>query len=241
MNQGIYDIIFVEMGYLEDRKFQRFVCGEDDLIINERLYAKCGDISKGGLFILSNDTLQEGTKIKVYLASHAFAVTAVVKHSQPGFGMGVQFVPASDDEKKKIEDLIANILFKPQNVKYKLQILLIDHDIAGRSEVKKKLAGEGFSVTEASDGLDAVKKMNAYPTNAIVVSSKVRKLTLLQFLTTVREASWYNSVPIIVYSKKDDPDYAEKALELGASRFLSCDDASPEAISTAIRRILYNR
>jgi len=229
------------MGYLEDRKFQRFVCGEDDLIINERLYAKCGDISKGGLFILATDTLPEGTKIKVYLASHAFAVTAIVKHSQPGFGMGVQFLPENDDVKRKIEDIIANILFKPQNVKYKLQILLIDHDIATRTAVRKKLAEEGFSVTEASDGLQAVKKMNEYPTNAIIVSSKVRKLTLLKFLVTVREASWYNSVPILVYSHKEDPDYAEKSVELGASRFLSGDEAAPEPISGAIRKLLYNR
>ena len=102
------------MGYAKERGAQRipFACelectgaGEDPL--NPRI----SDLSATGAFIDSMNAIPAGTRmtLRFVLPTGPVTVVAEVVHAMPHFGMGVRFLNLTDDQRRGIERLVADV------------------------------------------------------------------------------------------------------------------------------------
>jgi uncharacterized protein (TIGR02266 family) len=102
------------MGYAKERGATRipYACelectgaGEDPL--NPRI----SDLSATGAFIDSLNAVPAGTRLslKFALPTGPVTVEAEVVHAMPHFGMGVRFLDLSEDQRRRIEELVAEV------------------------------------------------------------------------------------------------------------------------------------
>ncbi len=227
------------MGYLDDRKNTRYECKEHEIIVNDSMLTNCGDISKSGIFLMTSDDLESGKEVSLYLPTHNLAIKALVMHVQKGVGAGVRFTPKTDEESTQIETILENLLYSPETVQFKLQVLVADPDEDFRSEVKNLLAKEGFSVTEASDGLEVIKLLNAYPCSAMVLSDELKKLRILDLIKTIKDSSEYSMKPIIVYTRKDRSPVMNRVKESGIRVFLDSEHVTAENILNELKSLFW--
>jgi len=91
------------------RKFDRFPFREDVLI--DGLLCSIMDISEGGLYLSSIQTLKEGSVIEMTIPfkETSITVSARVCYSQSGIGMGIMFVDLSEKQREMIKDLVDSI------------------------------------------------------------------------------------------------------------------------------------
>lgn len=228
------------MGYLDDRKETRYECKEHEIIVNDSMLTYCGDISKSGIFLMTMDDLESGKEISLYVPSHDLVIKALVMHVQKGVGAGVKFAPKTDDETARIGTILENILYSPDTVQFKLQVLVADGNKKFRSEVKILLAKEGFSVTEAADGLEVIKKLNAYPCNALILNDELKKLRILDLIKTIKDAPGYHMKPIIVYTRKDRSPIKNRVKETDIRTFLESEQATPEFIFNELKTLFWD-
>jgi CheY-like chemotaxis protein len=226
------------MGFLDDRKEERFAFSEP-VIINDESFTDTVDISRTGLLIHTRTPLPAESEVVLRIPMYGVEVGAVVKHVQPGVGMGVQFRPRSSAEALQIEAIIERLTSSPEHLQYKLTVLVVEAAEKPRAALRKKLQTEGFSVTEAVDGMDAIRKMNAYPVHAMVMDLRVPKINALKLITMVRESPAHGHTPIVAYSLHEQEAFARKAEEVGANRYLPKAMASPSAIVEALKGVLY--
>lgn len=68
------------------------------------LWSRCTDISEGGCYIDSRSPISGGEKLELtlFLDAEALAISAVVRTSFPGIGMGVEFEFASEDQRVQL-------------------------------------------------------------------------------------------------------------------------------------------
>lgn len=92
----------------------------------------------------------------------------------------------------------------------KKRILLVEDDPAINEMVSAYLTAEGFHITSAFDGEDAVNSVKNNDFNLIILDLMIPKLSGMDFLQMLRNDSY---VPVIIVSAKDSE--ADKALGLG--------------------------
>lgn len=75
-------------------------------------------------------------------------------------------------------------------------------------------------IVEATDGVDALKKLNEKQFNLIVCDINMPLMDGLKLLSIVRKNPTYNSVPIIIVTTEGSEVDREKGLSLGANAYL---------------------
>jgi DNA-binding response OmpR family regulator len=90
------------------------------------------------------------------------------------------------------------------------KILMIEDDISISEMVKNYLTKDGFMVTTASDGEEAIIKYLNYDFDLILLDLMMPKLDGIETMKIIREKS---SVPILIMSAKDSD--VDKAIGLG--------------------------
>ena len=94
-------------------------------------------------------------------------------------------------------------------------LLLVEDDEAIREMVEKYLISEGFIITSASNGEEAVQKCLSTTFDLMILDIMMPKLDGLEVLKIIREKS---ALPVLIMSAKDSD--VDKALGLG----LGADD-----------------
>ena len=91
----------------EQRQYERYPFREDILIDGTR-QAYSQNICEDGMFVSTLHPLREGSVIHVTIPSN-LTVKAEVSNSQPGIGMGIEFIDLNYDQKREIKQLIEDI------------------------------------------------------------------------------------------------------------------------------------
>jgi len=99
----------------------------------------------------------------------------------------------------------------------KTKILLVDDDPNIRQLVNLYLEKEGFEVTMAADGLEAVKQFKLSPPNLILLDIMLPGMDGWQVCREVRKVS---NIPIIMLTAKDETFDKVLGLELGADDYV---------------------
>ncbi|MCR9251319.1 MAG: response regulator transcription factor [bacterium] len=108
-------------------------------------------------------------------------------------------------------------------------VLADDHEIV-RKGIKILLEDDGHInvVAEASDGFEAIKKVDELKPDLLITDIRMPEMDGLQTTQKVRSA--YPDIKILVLSMHDDEDYILKSAEFGADGYLLKDTSKPEFI-----------
>jgi two-component system invasion response regulator UvrY len=115
-----------------------------------------------------------------------------------------------------------------------LRILIADDHAVVRSGLQQFLAGESDMNIEAEAhcGLEALARVEAEPWDLLLLDIALPDINGIEVLKRVKQIR--PELPVLIFSMFSEEDYAESALEAGASGFLP-KDTEPWRIVEAIR------
>jgi two-component system KDP operon response regulator KdpE len=99
-----------------------------------------------------------------------------------------------------------------------LRVLVVDDEPQIRRFLETGLAGRGFTVLMAADGVKALDMVVTESPDVIILDLAMPRLDGLEVIRRVRE---WSEVPIIVLSVRDDDPGKVEALDLGADDYLT--------------------
>jgi DNA-binding response OmpR family regulator len=111
-----------------------------------------------------------------------------------------------------------------------IHILIVDDEPSIRRFVGAGLRAEGFEVTEAIDGEDAVRAVKEDSPDLVLLDVMMPKMDGFEVCRRVRE---WSHVPIIMLSAMSDPMDKVKALNRGADDYMT----KPFGINELLARI----
>ena len=98
------------------------------------------------------------------------------------------------------------------------KILLVDDEKNIRKMLTRVLSNEGYFINEATDGLDAIKKLEKEKYSLILLDLKMPGLNGLETLKNIRKSDFH--VPVIMMSAYGSVTEAVDAMKLGALDYL---------------------
>jgi two-component system chemotaxis response regulator CheY len=101
------------------------------------------------------------------------------------------------------------------------KVLIIDDSMMVRKQVGQALTGAGFSVIEATDGVDALQKLTASPdTRLVVCDVNMPRMSGLEFLEALRKAESTANLPVVMLTTEGQPELVQRAKALGAKGWI---------------------
>ena len=119
------------------------------------------------------------------------------------------------------------------------KILLVDDDPLMVRMYEKKLTNDGFSVTTAGNGKEALEKLNVEIPDLMLLDIMMPDINGLEVLKRVKAATKTKNLPVIMLTNVGGGDEdAEKGLELGAVAYLTKATNRPADIVAKIKEVL---
>ncbi len=116
------------------------------------------------------------------------------------------------------------------------KIMVVDDDPVFRTVTRNFLEATGHQVTEAGDGLEALKLLNIAQPDLVLCDLAMPLLTGMEFTEEVRVE--YPSLPVIVISATGDMADVAKALRMGVKDFLTKPISDYKHLSESINVVL---
>jgi len=79
----------------------------------------------------------------------------------------------------------------------------------------------GSKVIEATDGVDALKKLSSEKIEIIIADINMPIMDGLKLLSLVREHAKYKNIPVIIVTTEGAEEDRKKALSIGANAYLT--------------------
>lgn len=118
------------------------------------------------------------------------------------------------------------------------KILLVDDTEFYQRAYKNKLMPEGFLVTTAGNGVEALKCLAQEVPDVILLDLMMPVMDGFKVLQAVKADARLKHIPVVIFSAKGVPDEIEKAIKLGASDYLVKSTTTPNKVLEKIKQIL---
>ena len=99
-------------------------------------------------------------------------------------------------------------------------ILVVDDDTGTRELFVRRLQHEGYRISEASNGIEALDRVAALSPDLVLLDIQMPGLNGLEVLTRLRQTRTPRDLPIIVATANQDDSMLERALALGANDYV---------------------
>ncbi len=103
----------------------------------------------------------------------------------------------------------------------KPQLLLVDADPRSVRVLEVSLKNEGFSVTTASDGADALEKLEFAVPDLILTDTRLPRLDGFQLVADLKSKPEFNAIPIVFLTAASSIEDKVRGLELGVEDYLT--------------------
>jgi type II secretory ATPase GspE/PulE/Tfp pilus assembly ATPase PilB-like protein/CheY-like chemotaxis protein len=120
------------------------------------------------------------------------------------------------------------------------KVLLVDDEDSLRKVMKDLLEREGYAVTEARDGVQALDQVDRVGPDIIVLDLNLPGLDGYGVLSHLRSRPATANIPVIVLTAKGDEDNEVRVFELGADDFLT-KPFRARALSARLEAVLGRR
>jgi len=120
------------------------------------------------------------------------------------------------------------------------KVLLVDDEDSLRKVMKELLERDGYLVTEARDGVQALDQVDRVGPDIIVLDLNLPGLDGYGVLSHLRSRPATAAIPVIVLTAKGDEDNEVRVFELGADDFLS-KPFRARALSARLEAVLGRR
>lgn len=101
------------------------------------------------------------------------------------------------------------------------EILVVDDDETNRELLRRRLARQGFEVTTAMDGRDALARLNAKPFDLVLLDILMPQMDGHQALQQMKASPALRHIPVIMISALDDLQSLVRCIEDGADDYLT--------------------
>jgi CheY-like chemotaxis protein len=116
------------------------------------------------------------------------------------------------------------------------QILIVDDELTTRLVLRHTLEGRGYAVTEAEDGVQAMRLASARRPDCILLDYMMPRLDGIGTLRLIREHRGLRWTPVVVLTAYSDEERREQFARLGASVLMK--PFPFEALYAALDRVL---
>ena len=224
----------------ERRRERRFPYNQT-IVVDKNQVFRSIDISEGGLYLYTRLPYMQGTVVSVTLPfkNRDLTVKARVRHNQRGVGMGLMFINLLPAQKAMIRELVMELAERAREiVREKKKVLLADKNEVARRIFRNKLLMDGFSVIEAKDGMETLKLVRDESPNLVVLDLHMEKIDGFKVLSILKTSPDWENLPVIIWSAQCSPEVVDKAIQIGADRFLHKSVTSPIQLTQAIEVVL---
>jgi two-component system, chemotaxis family, chemotaxis protein CheY len=91
----------------------------------------------------------------------------------------------------------------------------------------------GAEITEAADGVDGLKKVNAAKFDLIITDINMPVMDGLKLISLVRRDVNYRNIPIMIITTEGGAEDRERALTLGADAYITKPIQASQVLDTA--------
>jgi len=134
---------------------------------------------------------------------------------------GPAAIPGGAGSESESFDLLDNLVGGPKATRVKRKVLLVDDEDSLRRVMKDLLEREGYIVSEARDGVQALDEVDRTGPDVIVLDLNLPGLDGYGVLSHLRSRPATADIPVVVLTAKGDEDNEVRVFELGADDFLS--------------------
>jgi CheY-like chemotaxis protein len=118
------------------------------------------------------------------------------------------------------------------------KILIIEDDPLMSRLYQKAFTFEGYQVVAAFDGEEGWEKMKQENPNIILLDIMMPKMNGLEFLQKIKKDPDYKKIPVVCLTNLAGQQDAEKALLLGAVKYIVKSEYEPKQVVNMIKEIL---
>ncbi len=225
-----------------DKRTEKRISLHLDAVINGILKASVLDMSEGGMYLHTPAEFIEGAFIYVDVDIDGSSVTlkASVQHSQPGIGIGVRFADLSSETSGLVRGFIerARSRSDKEEKERSRRILLVDDNAQSRAIYRSKLKLEGFSVTDAVNGIEAVKYLHESKFDMVILDIWMDGIDGFKVLQLMKLNPSLKDIPVVVLSARSVPADVQRAFDLGARDYLPKMTTTPVKLAQKVKELL---
>ena len=118
-----------------------------------------------------------------------------------------------------------------------IHILVIEDEPSVQTLLRKQLTANGFHVTVANDGLDALVKLESAKPNLILCDMMMPNLDGVEFVRAIKQHLETQRIPVIFLTAKTDPRSMIDGINVGA-RFYVTKPFQMDDLLTKIKKAL---
>lgn len=118
------------------------------------------------------------------------------------------------------------------------KVLLVDDTEFYQRAYKNKLMPEGYLVTTAGNGVEALKCLTQEVPDIILLDLMMPIMDGFKVLQAVKADARLQKIPVIIFSAKGATDEIEQAIKLGASDYLIKSTTTPNKVLEKIKQVL---
>ena len=115
--------------------------------------------------------------------------------------------------------------------------LIVEDDPLFRQILKEILASRfpSISIKEATHGIEALQKLDMNGLDLVFMDIKLPGMNGLELTKKIKES--HPSIPVIILTNHDTPEYRKAALECGADYFISKASSIEQEIEMAVQSV----
>lgn len=118
------------------------------------------------------------------------------------------------------------------------KILIVEDDEFLRTLNAKRLETEGFEVSVAVDGSEALTKLTELKPDLVFLDLLLPNVDGFEVLTKIKQDEATKDIPVIVFSNLGQPEDIERAKQLGADDFMVKANFTLDDVIEKIRGVL---
>jgi chemosensory pili system protein ChpA (sensor histidine kinase/response regulator) len=127
---------------------------------------------------------------------------------------------------------------KPAQANISLRILLVDDSLSVRRVVSQTLKRNGYTVTTAADGQEALDLLSEHTFDAIITDLEMPRLNGFELTEEIRRRKTLSNLPVAMLTSRASDKHAQLAIELGVNEYLTkpLDDAKLEKFLGGVKQ-----
>lgn len=118
------------------------------------------------------------------------------------------------------------------------KILIIEDDPLMQRMYQKAFSFDGYEVQVAGDGIEGLDKVRSEKPTIILLDVMMPKMNGLEVLSKLKADPELKKIPVIMLTNLAGSSDAEKALSLGAVKYIIKSEQEPKAVVQMVKEIL---
>lgn len=116
-------------------------------------------------------------------------------------------------------------------------IMTVDDSPSMRALLRMALAAEGYAVSQAEDGVDALERIDEASPDLVITDINMPRMDGFGLIEQVRAHPRWGNLPILVLSTEFSDEKKQRARSAGATGWI-VKPFDPAKLNAAVRRVL---